>query len=230
VTTPGSDVNITVSYENCTGSSNLFAVTNSPPHTPEPTPPATPTLTPNPTSMPIVTPKPTSTPIPTPTAKPSPSPTPNETTVQARTDNGTAVDLTIAGNITRTQMFNVTLATNQSSATTTVTFTLTGENGTTGYSNITIPKTLTLYGTTPTVFIDNQQASNQGYTQDIENFYVWYTTQFSTHQINIQFMKPLTTQTASYVPALAIGLLVPEIVLVFTVMAVKRLKRKPENT
>jgi hypothetical protein len=230
VTTPSSDVNITVSYENCTGVSNLFAVTNSPPRTPEPTPPATLIPTPNPTLAPISTPNPTSTPLPTPTAKPSPSPTPNETTVQARTDNGTVVDLTIAGNITRTQMFNVTLATNQSSATTTVTFTLTGKNDTTGYSNITIPKTLTLNGTTPTVFIDNQQATNQGYTQDIENFYVWYTAQFSTHQVNILFMKPLTTQTASYVPALAIGLLVPEIVLVFTVMAVKRLKRKPENT
>jgi hypothetical protein len=230
VTAPGSDVNITVSYENCTGVSNLFAVTNSPPHTPEPTPPATLMPTPNPTSTPISTPKPTSTPTPTPTATPTPSPTPNETTVQARTDNGTTINLTIAGNITRTQMSNITLTTNQSSATTTVTFTLTGKNDTTGYSNITIPKTLTLNGTTPTVFIDNQQATNQGYTQDIENFYVWYTTQFSTHQINIQFMKPITTQTASYVPALAIGLLVPEIVLVFTVMAVKRLKRKPENT
>ena len=59
VTAPGSDVNITVSYGNCTGVSNLFAVTNSPPPTPEPTPPSTPT----PTSMPTSTQRPTSTPI-----------------------------------------------------------------------------------------------------------------------------------------------------------------------
>jgi hypothetical protein len=231
VTTPGSDANITVSFENCTGVSNLFTVTNSPPHTPEPTPPATPTLTPNPTSMPASTPKPTSTPIPTPTptATPSPSPALNETTVSAKIDNGTIVDLAIKGNITRTQMFNVTIATNQSSITTTVTFTLTGENGTTGYSNITLPKTL-LYGTTPTVFIDNQQAINQGYMQDSENFYVWYTTQFSAHRVNIQFAEPLTTQPASYLNTLSIVLFVPEIVLIFTVLAVKRLRRKPENT
>jgi hypothetical protein len=227
VTTLGSDVNITVSYENRTGVSNLFAVTNFPPPTPEPTPPSTPT----PTSMPTSKPAPTSTPkvTPTPTAQPSPSPTQLETTVKAKTDSGTTVDLAIRGNITRTQMSNVTIATNQSFVTI-VTFTVTGENGTTGYSNITIPKTLISYGTTPTLFIENRQATNQGYTQDLENFYVWYTTQFSTHQINIQFTKPLTTLTASYVNALAIGLFVPEIVLIFTVIAVKRLRRKPENT
>jgi hypothetical protein len=227
VTAPGSDVNITVSYENCTGVSNLFAVTNFPPHTPEPTPPATPT----PTSIPASTPKPTSAPIPTPTptATPPPSPTPYETTAKAMTDNGTTIDLTITGNITSSQMSNITITTNQPS-TTTVSFTLTGENGTTGYSNITIPKTLTLYGTTPTLFIDNQQATNQSYTQDTENFYIWYTTQFSIHQINIQFAKSSTTQPASYVNALSIGLFVPEIVFIFTVLAVKRLRRKPENT
>ena len=228
VTAPGSDVNITVSYENCTGVSNLFTVTNSPPHSPEPTPQSNPV----PTSMPAPTQKPTSTAIPTPnpTATPTPTPTQIETTVKVKTDNGTTIDLTIGGNITSSQKANVTIATNQSDISTTVSLTVTGENGTTGYSNITIPKTLVLYGTTPTVFIENQQATNQGYTQDAENFCVWYTTQFSAHQINIQFTKPLTTQTESYVNVLTIGLIIPEIVLVFTVMAVKRLKRKPENT
>ena len=227
VNTPGSDVNIKVSYENCTGTSNLFETTNSPPQTPEPTPQSTPT----PTSMPAPTQKPTSTPLPTPnpTANPSPSPTPYETTVQAKTDNGSTVDLTIKGNITRTQMFNVTIATNQSSATTTVTFTVTGENGTTGYSNITIPKTLISAGTPPTVFIDNQQATNQGYTQDTENFYVWYTTQFSTHQMKIQFASPLKSQASSFSPLLAVAI-IPEIILVYTIIAVRRLRRKPENT
>jgi hypothetical protein len=127
-------------------------------------------------------------------------------------------------------MSNVTIVTNQSGISTTVSFTVTGESGTTGYSNITIPKTLILYGTTPTVFIENQQATNQGYTQDTDNFYVWYSTQFSTHQINMQFTKPVTAQTASYVNALAVGLFVPELVLIFTVIAVKRLRRSPENT
>jgi len=43
------------------------------------------------------------------------------------------------------------------------------------------------YGTTPTVYIDNQPAQNQGYTQDSNNYYVWYTTHFSTHEVSIVF-------------------------------------------
>ena len=223
VNTPGSDVNITVSYKDCTGTSNLFVTTNSPPQTPEPTPKSTPT----PTSMPAPTQKPTSTPLPTPnpTTNPSPSPTPYETTVQAKTDNGSTVDLIIKGNITRTQMFNVTIATNQSSATTIVIFTVTGENSTTGYSNITIPKTLISDGTSPNVFIDNQEATNQGYMQDTENFYVWYTTQFSTHQMKIQFASPLKSQASSFSPLIAVGIIAPEIILVYTVIAVRRLRQ-----
>ncbi len=229
VTTLGSDVNITVSFGNCTGVSNLFAVTNSPPHTSEPTTQSTPT----PTSMPAPTQKPTSTSIPTPTAKPSPSPTQLETTVKAKTVSGTTIDLAIRGNITSSQMSNIAITTNQPGIpgiSTTVSFTVTGQSNTVGFSNITIPKNLISYGTTPTVFIENQQATNQGSTQDTENFYVWYTTQFSTHQINIQFTKSLTTQTTFPITALAIGLLIPEIVLVFTVIAVRRLKQRPENT
>ena len=32
-----------------------------------------------------------------------------------------------------------------------------------------------------------QIASNQGYAEDANNYYVWYTTHFSTHQISIVF-------------------------------------------
>jgi len=111
-----------------------------------------------------------------------------------------------------------------------VSFTLTGENGTTGYSNMTIPKTALFYGITPVVFIDGQQATKQGHTQDSENFYVWFTTQFSTHQIRIQFVEPLTAQATSFITVLSIGVIVPEIVVVYIVVAVKRLRRRPENT
>jgi hypothetical protein len=61
-----------------------------------------------------------------------------------------------------------------------VSFTVTGESGTTGFSNITIPISAVPYGTTPTIYIDGQQASNQGYTQDSNNYYVWYTTSAHT--------------------------------------------------
>jgi len=95
---------------------------------------------------------------------------------------------------------------------------------------MTIPKTAIPYGTNPVVYIDDQQASNQGYMQDTENFYVWYTTQFSTHQMKIQFATPLMSQSALFGPLIALGIITPEIILIYTVIALRRLRRKPENT
>jgi hypothetical protein len=108
--------------------------------------------------------------------------------------------------------------------------TVTGQSSTTGFCNITIPKTAILYGTNPKVLIDDQLASNQGYVQDTDNFYVWYTTQFSMHLIKIQFAGSLTSQASSFEPLLAVGIITPEIILVYTVIAVRRLRRRPENT
>ncbi len=133
-------------------------------------------------------PKPIPTPAPTPT--PSPAPSPTSATIQATTNSGLTVNLTISGNITSSQMSNVALITNQSAATTTLFFTVTGQSGTTCFGNITIPKSAVPYGSTPTVYVDNQTAQDQGYTQDTDNYYVWYTTQFSTHQISIVFTSP----------------------------------------
>jgi hypothetical protein len=94
---------------------------------------------------------------------------------------------------------------------------------------MTIPKSAVPYGTTPIIYIDGQPASNQGYTQDINNFYVWYTTSFSTHQVSIQFAVPPTSPASSLGPVLAVGIAVAEITSIFTVIAVKRLRRKPDN-
>ncbi len=99
------------------------------------------------------------------------------------------VDLVVSGNITSSQMSNVTITTNQSANTTILSFNVTGANGSTGFGNITIPKSVVLYGSTPTIYIDNQTAHDQGYTQDANNYYVWYTTHFSPHQISIVFIK-----------------------------------------
>ena len=149
--------------------------------------------------------------------------------MKAKMDNGAIVDLSISGNVTSSQMSNIMISTNQSNISTTVSFTVTGESGTTGSSRITIPKTAILYGTKPLVFIDGQEATSQSYTQDSENFYVWYTTQFSMHQIRIQFSVFLAPETGLFVPWFVIALIVPEIVIIYTVIAVKRLRRKPES-
>jgi parallel beta-helix repeat protein len=138
-------------------------------------------------SLPALLPTPTFPPLPPPTPSPSPTPTPSATlaTVKATVNNGSTVDLAISGNITSIQMFNVTISTNQFAAT--LSFTVTGESGATGFGNITIPKSAVPFGSTPILYIDNQAASDQGYTQNAENYYVWYTTNFSTHEISIAF-------------------------------------------
>ena len=217
LTASGSGVTITATDGTHTGTSNSFTVTAAP--TPSPTP------TPIPNASP--TPSPTSTPInaTTPTPTQSPTPTPSGTYVAATTADGTTVDLAISGNVTISQISNVIITSSQPNATTTVSFTITGTTGATGFSNMTIPKPAIPYGTTPVVYIDGQPAPNQGYTQDANNFYVWYTTQFSTDQVVIQFTGSLTSK-ATFGPVLAVAITVPEIILVYAVIAFRRLKRK----
>ena len=228
VTGAASGVAITATDSIYTGISNSFTVTDAPTSTLSPTPTSAPPSTIEPTTTPTSTSTPKVTP--TPTANPSPSPTPLETTVKAKTDSGATVNLAISGNITSSQMSNVTIATNQSTNSTTVSITVTGQSGSIGFSNITIPKTAILYGTNPVVFIDGQQATTQGYTQDSQNFYVWYTMHLSTHLMKIQFAVSLKPQTSSFESLLAVGIIAPEIVLVYTVIAIRRLRRGPENT
>ena len=83
-------------------------------------------------------------------------------------------------------MSNVTIATNQSYATT-VSFTVTGESDTTGFGNVTIPKNLVPYGETLTITNQGQPTQDHGFSQDSNNYYVWYITHFSRHQISIVF-------------------------------------------
>jgi len=150
----------------------------------------------NPTAQAALTILTPNNPTPTPTPVQTPSQTPTPTTVPATIDNGSKVNLAISGNITSSQMSNVTISTDQFDNTTTVSFTVTGESGTTGFSNITIPISAVPYGTTPVIYIDGQPAQNQGYTQDSSNYYVWYTTHFSTHQISIVFTTSSNNSTA----------------------------------
>ncbi len=175
-------------------------------------------------SQSTVTPSPTISPTPTPTPSPTqpPTPTPSTTTVPATTNNGAAVDLAISGNVTSSQMSNVTITTNQRASATTVSFTVTGESGATGFGNITIPKSAVSYGTTPTIYIDNQPASNQGYTQDSNNYYVWYTTQFSTHEISIVF-------TATPVPEFPTWVILPLFAAVILLSVVFIRKKMPKK-
>jgi len=145
------------------------------------------TFAPNPTPASTASPAHSQTATTTPAPTPAPSPT---TTVPATTSNGVTVDLGISGNITSSQISNVKIATNQSALTTTVSFILTGESGDTGFGNVTIPKSAVTYGTIPTIYIDDRLASNQGYTQDSNSYYVWSSTKFNSDEVKIIFTTP----------------------------------------
>ena len=84
-------------------------------------------------------------------------------------------------------MFYINITKDQSSSSYALYLTVSGQSGSTGFSNMTIPKNTIPTGATPAVYIDGQQAQNQGYTQDNQNYYVWFTTHFSTHQVKIEF-------------------------------------------
>jgi parallel beta-helix repeat protein len=147
---------------------------------------------------------------------PTPTPTPPAQTVQATKEDGSKVTLQINGNITSAQMTNITLTTDPAAQTTTLSFTLTGQNGDSGFSNITLAKNTIPHGTTPIVYIDGQQAPNQGYSQDSQNYYVWFTTHFSTHQVQIIFTDEETTvqETPLAWYGLIIGVIIAAIVIV----------------
>jgi hypothetical protein len=165
---------------------------------------------------------PTVTPTPTPTATPTPTPIPH--TIQATKEDSNKATITInGGNIAASQYSNGTITTNQTASTTILAFTVTGETGTTGFCNLTIAKSEIPYGTTPIVYIDGTPAENQGYTQDANNYYIWYTTHFSTHQISVQFssVKNTTLETPVWTYA-AVIVVVLAIIFVATVVVSKR--------
>ena len=156
-------------------------------------------------------------------------------TVPATTGNGTTVYLTINGNISNLQMTNAAISNNKSAATATISFTLIGASGTTGFSNITIPKSAVSYGNKPSLSIDGKSTSSQGFAQDSNNYYVWYTTSFSnngvsagfgSHSVSIVFSStsPSPSPTVPEFPAqlLAITLLASMVAVLFGITIAKR--------
>src|SRR5208283_1347565 len=82
------------------------------------------------------------------------------------------------------------ITTNSSAKTITVLFNVNGTSGNEYTGNFTIHKSAVDFGTVPEVYIDNIQAVYQGYCQDESNYYVWFTTDFGNHGVNIVFSVP----------------------------------------
>jgi outer membrane protein assembly factor BamB len=143
---------------------------------------------PNPTAKPTATPGPTPTSSPTPiaTLPPTSVPLPPSTPTPTATPP-TTFGFTMTGNITSSQVSDINWVTNQT--TTKISFTVTGESGTIGFSNVTIAKSRIPQATTPVIYVDNTIVPEQGYTQDANNYYVWYIVHFSTHRILIEFNR-----------------------------------------
>jgi len=98
----------------------------------------------------------------------------------------------------------------------TVSFKITGLSGTEGTTTVTIPKTAVPGGLIPVVYLDGTLGPDapalpaQSYTQDANNYYVTFTTHFSTHTVTIEFIPPSgssganttsITGTTEFVPA-----------------------------
>jgi hypothetical protein len=93
---------------------------------------------------------------------------------------------------------------------------------------MTIPKTAIQFGTVPVVYIDGAKAQDQGYTQDANNFYVWFTTHFSTHNITISFSGGSTS--GLNIPVVEIAGIVVVIVVLAGLVIVLRTKRQKNTT
>jgi hypothetical protein len=65
---------------------------------------------------------------------------------------------------------------------------------------MTIPKGSVTYGTKPTIYIDSQMCQDQGYTEDNYNYYVWYITHFSTHEVSIVFTENSSSPSPTVPP------------------------------
>jgi hypothetical protein len=110
--------------------------------------------------------------------------------------------MTLAGNVTPAQFSDITL-TSESGRAAQLSFVLSGQAGNTGFGNITVPKTAVPNAASIEVLIDGQPAQNQGYSQNANCYYVWFTTHFSSHQISIVFSAnapPSVTATPNSSP------------------------------
>jgi outer membrane protein assembly factor BamB len=127
------------------------------------------------------------------------------TILQALTDKGQTVNLTIDGNLTSSQISNVYITSDNVSST--IYLDATGASGNSGFSNITIARSLICNGTLPSVYIDDQIAETHGYVQDADNYYVWYITDFSTHHISIIFTRSSVSASTSAITPLTIAVI-----------------------
>jgi hypothetical protein len=98
-------------------------------------------------------------------------------TLEVTTLDAKNVTLTISGNVSVSQITDIFFENLPNwYNNTNIRFQLRGLSGSAAFMNITIPKSALLEGTEPVVNTNGINPMNDGFTQDNENFYVWFTT------------------------------------------------------
>jgi outer membrane protein assembly factor BamB len=120
--------------------------------------------------------------------------------ILAYDDKGQAINLSVGGNISSSQISNSYITVDEATVETSIYLTTTGKSGTAGFCNITIPRNVVSYGKIPAVYIDEQKVESQGYTQDTDNYYVWFTMHFSQCEVTITFKETSFTQNEAFGP------------------------------
>jgi hypothetical protein len=133
------------------------------------------------------------------------------------------VKIAVAGNISAPQISNISVSENQTDGTAAISLVVTGDSGTVGFGNITVPKSLIADNLVPEVYIDGQKVSEQGFTQDEENYYVWFITHFSTHEVSIDFnLQEQTNPLGSSDIFVAVGVVVIIVLILIGLFFIKR--------
>ena len=152
---------------------------------------------------------------------------PATTAIQATNEDGKTIDLTVDGNLTIDWPPKAKVTADPATYSTNVTFLVQGwfdrdlED-----CNITIPKSAIPYGNTPTVYFKQLPAEDLGYTQDVDNYYVWCTT-----HLDINFRGPLTivfSGTSFPLTIIAIGAIIT-LALATATFFIWRRKRKKKQ-
>lgn len=139
------------------------------------------------------------------------------------------VTLSITGNISAPQISSITVSENQTEGTAAISMVVTGDSGTAGFGNMTVSKSLIADNFVPAVYIDSQKVSDQGFAQDAENYYVWFSTHFSTHEVLIDFnlqQQSSSSGSSGIFLALGVGVFVVVVLIIVCLFVIKR-RRKP---
>jgi hypothetical protein len=144
--------------------------------------------------------------------------------IQAKKENGQKIELILDGNIIVMWNSQVNLTANPLTSSTNIAITIRGWYGRdVDFGNITIPKSAISYGDTPTIYLDDKPAQDQGYAQDAENYYVWLTDHLSEYYFGT--LKIVFTSSSSPPDALIIGVAAAILVIVALAIVIWRRKK-----